>query len=147
MPYYQAIFAATIAMRSMMLPLAIMSQREVAKTAIVQPQVKVLQDWYNNHPHREDRVIMDQFTAQMRAIYSKHKLNPLKSLAMVLAQFPVFLSFFFGLKSMGSYFPGLSNGGIYWFTDLAAADPYYIFPVLNALSFLAMIELGAGFIS
>jgi membrane protein insertase Oxa1/YidC/SpoIIIJ len=33
--------------------------------------------------------------------------------------------------------------GDFWFTNLAMADPTYIFPVFNAVTFLLMVELGA----
>eukprot|EP01035_Chromulina_nebulosa_P017231 gene17231-22757_t len=47
------------------------------------------------------------------------------------------------IQSMGTYIPAIATGGAFWFVDLTVPDPYYIFPVLNALSFLAMIEIGA----
>ena len=40
---------------------------------------------------------------------------------------------------MGQNFPGLTTGGAAWFTDLTAADPTYIFPVITSLSFLVRI--------
>ena len=39
--------------------------------------------------------------------------------------------------------PSLAEGGALWFTDLTAADPYYVMPVLAGLSMLATVELGA----
>lgn len=38
-------------------------------------------------------------------------------------------------------FKALKDGGTLWFTDLTAADPTFIFPVVTAASFLAMIEV------
>lgn len=40
--------------------------------------------------------------------------------------------------------PSLTEGGALWFTDLTAADPYFLLPALAGLSFLATIELGAA---
>jgi membrane protein insertase Oxa1/YidC/SpoIIIJ len=53
------------------------------------------------------------------------------------------MSMFFALQKMPQYFEEeFSTGGILWFTNLAAADPYHILPILSAGSFLAIMELG-----
>lgn len=36
-----------------------------------------------------------------------------------------------------------ATGGLSWFTNLAAADPYFVLPVVTGLSTLFMTELGA----
>jgi YidC/Oxa1 family membrane protein insertase len=59
---------------------------------------------------------------------------------MPIFQFPI-ISLFLALRDMGAYFPGFVTGGTSWFSDLTAADPYYIFPVFNAVTFLIMIEI------
>jgi len=35
----------------------------------------------------------------------------------------------------------MSTGGVWWFTDLTAFDPYYAFPVLTGLTTLVMMEM------
>jgi YidC/Oxa1 family membrane protein insertase len=57
---------------------------------------------------------------------------------------PVFLSFFVALKSLGTRFPDVSAGGALWFTDLSAADPYFLLPILSSATFLLTMELGTG---
>lgn len=37
----------------------------------------------------------------------------------------------------------LEEGGLWWFTNLANPDPYYILPVLAGVTTLFMTELGA----
>ena len=44
---------------------------------------------------------------------------------------------------MGEYYPALAQGGLLWFPDLVAHDPYFVLPVLNGASFLLMVELNA----
>ncbi|CAE7853091.1 OXA1, partial [Symbiodinium microadriaticum] len=65
------------------------------------------------------------------------------AVALPFIQLPIFVSLFFGIKQMGTYCPGFSSGGTAWFTDLAAADPYMVLPIINALSFLLMFEMNS----
>ncbi|KAJ8268750.1 hypothetical protein COCON_G00113570 [Conger conger] len=54
------------------------------------------------------------------------------------------MSFFIGLRQMAYLpVPSMQSGGLWWFTDLTAADPVYILPVAVTLSMFAIVELGA----
>jgi len=67
--------------------------------------------------------------------------NPLQSLLLPVVQFPTFMSMFFALKKIPEVYPEeIATGGILWFHNLAASDPYLILPLISAGSFLAMIE-------
>lgn len=39
----------------------------------------------------------------------------------------------------------LKTGGLYWFTDLTLADPYYILPMITSLTLLATLEVSFRF--
>ena len=61
-----------------------------------------------------------------------------------LAQLPVFMSMFFGLRRAAESFPvETATGGMLWFPDLSVADPTYALPLLTSGLFLVMIEVGA----
>jgi YidC/Oxa1 family membrane protein insertase len=82
---------------------------------------------------------------QMKQLFEKYRCHPLRSLMMMpLAQMPIFISMFLGLKVMNDHFPSLAEGGTLWFTGLSVADPTYGLPVVTAFSFfLLIIEVGA----
>ena len=61
-----------------------------------------------------------------------------------IVQLPMFISFFVGLKEMGSQYPGFSSGGDFWFPDLTAPDSLLILPIVNSATFLLMLELGSA---
>lgn len=45
----------------------------------------------------------------------------------------VFLTQFFAIKKMIAVnYPGFSTGGLSWFQDLTACDPYYILPIISS---------------
>ncbi|KAG0726621.1 Mitochondrial inner membrane protein OXA1L [Chionoecetes opilio] len=50
---------------------------------------------------------------------------------------------FMGLRKMANLpVESLTEGGLWWFTDLTLADPYYILPIITSCTMLATIELG-----
>ena len=51
------------------------------------------------------------------------------------------MSMFFALRKIPEVYPDeMATGGILWFQNLAASDPYLILPLISAGSFLLMIE-------
>ena len=61
---------------------------------------------------------------------------------MPLVQLPVFISFFIALRKMATLpIESMQTGGLLWFNDLTAYDPYYVLPVVVSLSMLATIEV------
>ena len=63
---------------------------------------------------------------------------------MPLVQIPLFLSFFIGLRKMAQLpVESMATGGLGWFTDLTVYDPYFVLPVISALTMLVTIEVGS----
>jgi YidC/Oxa1 family membrane protein insertase len=141
-PYWEAIVLTTIGLRFVLLPIALKTVQGSARMAVMRPDMQKLQDAMSKDPNAGDMNVKLRYQKEMQALFLKHKVNPLRAVMWPFVQFPVFIAFFMALKEMGTYFPGMATGGAWWFTDLTAADPYYILPLFNSISFLAMIELG-----
>jgi YidC/Oxa1 family membrane protein insertase len=76
------------------------------------------------------------------ALFREHKVNPLSGL-WSMVQLPVFFGFFFAVKGIAELpVPGMSEGGLAWFPNLAVPDPYTLLPVLAGLSMLGALEAG-----
>lgn len=142
-PYWEAIIVLTIGIRIVLMPLGIKSVQNAARMGAVRPVMQKLTEANERNPNASDPRVQLQFKTEVQQLWRTYKVNPLSALAMPLVQIPIFLSLFSGLRDMGNHYADIHTGGAYWFTDLTIADPYYIFPVVNALSFLAMIEMGA----
>lgn len=57
-------------------------------------------------------------------------------------QAPVFISFFIALRKMAyAPVPSMQTGGLWWFTDLTLADPYYILPIAVTGTMFAILEV------
>ncbi|CAN0187071.1 unnamed protein product, partial [Phaeothamnion confervicola] len=82
------------------------------------------------------------YRAELSALFQEHQYHPLTGALAPLAQIPIFMSMFFGLQHMGSFFPDWSSGGAYWFINLSAPDPTYVLPVAAGASMLLLVEVG-----
>lgn len=138
-PYAVTIGVTTLAARLLLFPIYAAGQRNSSRMAHMQPEMKKIMD---ATPKQPDQATQQKVMAQTRALWRKYDCNPMKGLVVPLASFPFFMGMFFGLKKAPDYFPDLlSNGGLFWFTDLTQADPLMILPVLSAGTFLVMTEL------
>lgn len=142
-PYWEAIALTTIGIRLLLVPVAIKTTQGTARLAHIRPALTKISDALKNDPRASDMAVKARYQQEMQAAFLKYKVNPIHAMMWPFVQIPFFLSLFFAVQNMGLYYPGMVEGGMSWFTDLTQPDPYYIFPVFNALSFLAMIELGA----
>ena len=118
-----AIILLTLTVKAILFPLTNASYKSMAKMRAVAPRLQVLKDQYG-----DDRMRLQQ---EMMAIYKKEKINPVGGCLPMLLQFPVFIGLYWAL------FASVELRGapwIGWITDLGRQDPYYILPVLMALT-------------
>lgn len=140
MNYALSIVATTLAIRFVLSPIQVIAQRNSSRVAHMMPEMNALKEKIEKIDKKDQRLNLE-YSKKMQSLFQKYDCNPLKS-ALPILQMPVFVSLFFGTRKMPDYFPEeLSNGGMAWFTDLTAADPYMILPVASSLTFLAMTEM------
>ena len=142
-PYWEAIVATTIGLRILMLPIALQTIRNGARMAAMRPDMDKVNKAMQADPQQDDMRIKLKYKKEMEALFVKHKVNPFRALMMPFFQLPIFISFFIALREMGHHYPGFTTGGAFWFTNLSEADPYFIFPAVNSITFLMMTEMGA----
>lgn len=142
--YAYAIGVTTLVARALLLPLFVKGQVNSSRMAHMQPELKVMKDQLEAQGGTKvDQQTQIRYQNEVKALFRKYQCNPLMSLAAPLVTAPVFMSMFFAMRNAPDIFPALlSNGGLLWFTDLNAPDPYCILPVFSACTFLAMTEVG-----
>lgn len=143
-PYWESIALTTLAVRLVLLPTAMIVARDVSRMRALKPELKSIRESMNSKISPDDPTKKYKYIEQINKLFAANDIHPVKTVSLAAFQFPIFISFFFGMRQMGNYFPEFATGGDYWFVDLSAADPTYILPCLNALSFLLMIEISAG---
>ena len=141
-PYWETIVLSTIALRIILFPIAIYTVKAASRMSHARPKINKLQAELNNHPNFMDMEVQKEYQRKMTQLLQREKVNPVRSIIFPFIQIPMFISVFFGLRQIGDHLPGIATGGTLWFTDLSATDVLYIFPVLNSMTFLIMIEIG-----
>jgi hypothetical protein len=98
LPYWATIVCITISLRTIMLPLAIGTMRNSARMAVMKPEMELVTERMKNDPNVTEPETKAIYEAELRNLFVKHDCSPMRSFAFPLAQAPVFMSFFFGLK-------------------------------------------------
>ncbi len=117
-----AIVLLTLLVKAVLYPLTAASYRSMAKMRAVAPQLQSLKAQYG-----DDRMKMQQ---EMMALYKKEKINPLGGCLPMLLQIPVFIGLYWALFASVE----LRQASWLWIHDLARVDPYYILPIVMAVT-------------
>ncbi len=143
LPWWAAIIASTVVLRTLIFPLAVRVQANAVKLNNIRPEADSLMAKIKQYNQAGNKMMSAQQTAKLMALYQKHGCHPLKMLLMPAVQVPIFVSFFIAIRKMAAVpVESMKVGGLFWFTDLTVSDPFYILPGLGCLSFMAIIELG-----
>lgn len=137
-----AIVGTTLLIRVALFPLVVSGQKSSSRMAHLQPEMIHLRQKFERipNPTTEQKA---QLGNQIRDLFQKYDVKPLRAMVAPFMQFPFFMGMFFGLKKMPDYFPEeMHQGGMLWFPDLTMTDPNYILPGVCFLTFLATVELG-----
>jgi YidC/Oxa1 family membrane protein insertase len=128
--YGWAIVALTFAINMVMFPLTIKTYRSMTKMQKVAPEIKSIQERYKKYGMRDPR--KQKMNEEVMAVYSREGISPLGGCLPMLLQMPLWL----GLNRMISSTIELRHAPWFgWIHDLSARDPYYILPVIMAITF------------
>ncbi len=117
------IVAFTILIKLALFPLSAASFKSMAKMKVVTPKIQAIRDRHKDDPQKMNQAMME--------LYKTEKINPLGGCLPILIQMPVFLALYWVLQASVE----IRNAPwIGWITDLAAPDPWYILPVIYAIS-------------
>ena len=102
----------------------------MAKMRLVAPKLEKIKKQY-----ADDR---EQLNRAMMELYKTEKINPLGGCLPVVIQIPVFIALYWSI--LGSV--EMRNAPFFgWITDLSAADPYYILPLIMGASMITQMRL------
>jgi YidC/Oxa1 family membrane protein insertase len=125
-----AIIAMTVLIKSAFYPLNHASARSMAKMKVVAPKMKALQEQYANDKQ--------QLQVKMMELYKTEKINPLGGCLPILVQIPVFIALYWVLLGAVELRHAPWIG---WIHDLSAPDPYFVLPVVYAITAYLQVKL------
>jgi len=119
-----AIILFTLLVKLTLFPLSYKGMMSMQKLKDLAPKMKELKEKYKGDPAK--------MNAQMMEMYKKHGANPMGGCLPMLLQIPVFFALYRVLLNADELQGAVWING--WIENLAAADPYYILPVLMGAS-------------
>ncbi len=125
-----AIIILTIIIKSVFYPLNHASARSMAKMKVIAPKMKALQEQYANDKQ--------QLQMKMMEMYRQEKINPLGGCLPILVQIPVFIALYWVLLSAVELRHAPWIG---WIRDLSAPDPWFVLPVIYAITAYLQVRL------
>lgn len=125
-----AIIVLTLLIKLLFFPLSAASYRSMAKMRLVAPKLEKIKLQYANDRERLNRAMMD--------LYKTEKINPLGGCLPVIIQIPVFIALYWSILASVE----MRNAPFFgWITDLSAADPFYVLPILMGASMFIQSRL------
>ncbi len=125
-----AIILVTIAIKTILYPLARAQYRSFAKMRLLQPKMATMKEQYG-----DDR---QKMSMKMMELYKKEKVNPLGGCFPLLIQMPVFIALYWVLMESVE----LRHAPfILWIEDMSVMDPYYVMPLLMGASMYLMQKM------
>ena len=125
-----AIILLTFLIKLVFFPLSAASYRSMAKMRVVAPKLEKIKQQCGSDREKLNRAMME--------LYKTEKINPLGGCLPVLVQIPVFIALYWAILASVElrYAPFFG-----WITDLSAADPYYILPLVMGASMIVQMRL------
>lgn len=120
--YGLAIIVMTILIKLLLAPLTAKQIASTRAMSRIQPKMKELQLRYKN-----DKATLNQ---KMSELYQKEGVNPLAGCLPLIIQMPIMIGIFYGIRDF--QYEGPSS--FLWMQSIGEPDPYYILPVLSALT-------------
>jgi YidC/Oxa1 family membrane protein insertase len=125
-----AIILLTILIKLIFFPLSAASYRSMAKMKLVTPRMTKIRETYGNDRQRMNQAMME--------LYKTEKINPLGGCFPILVQIPVFIALYWVLLAAIE----LRHAPfILWIKDLSALDPYYVLPILMAVTMVLQTKM------
>lgn len=143
--WWQSIMLTTVGIRAATFPIMLMQIKNTYRLSQARPEIEHLVAHMKEEQARGNPNATADYQQQVMRVWKKYNANPLKSMATIFVQAPLFIGFFSALRGLAAAkVPSMVEGGTLWFQDLTVADPTYALPIISAASFLLMVELNAA---
>ena len=124
------IITLTVLIKLAFFPLSAASYRSMAKMKTVTPKMTAIRERFKSDPQKMNQAMME--------LYKTEKINPLGGCLPIVVQIPVFISLYWVLLASVEIRNAPWLG---WIHDLAAPDPFYILPIVMAISMFIQTKL------
>ncbi|MBC8094981.1 MAG: membrane protein insertase YidC, partial [Akkermansiaceae bacterium] len=117
--YGWCIISITVIVKILFWPLTAASTRSMKRMSALQPQMKAIADKYKDDPAKKNQKTME--------FMKENKVNPIGGCLPMLLQMPVFIGFFYMIRSAIE----LRGATFLWVPDLSRPDTLFMIPGIN----------------
>ena len=114
----------TILIKMLLYPLTVKQVKSMKAMQELSPKMKKIQEKYKDNPQ-----VMQQ---KVGALYKEAGVNPLAGCLPLLIQMPILMGMYYALYNFT--YPTPESAAFLWLPNMSDPDPYYILPVLSALT-------------
>jgi len=132
-PWWLSIAILTVLVRSLLFPLTIRQVKSMRAMQDLKPEMDRIRAKYKDNRQKQQEELMK--------LYQERKVNPFGSCLPLLVQMPIFIAMFYVIRGFANTHESFTEGGLLWFQDLSVQDPFYILPILSAVTMLAASEI------
>lgn len=118
-----AIVLLTLLIKAVFFPLSAASYKSMARMKEVSPRMTAIRERFKGDQQKTNAAMME--------LYKAEKVNPFGGCLPIVIQIPVFISLYYVLLSSVEM---RGAPWILWIHDLSAQDPFFILPILMAIS-------------
>ena len=123
-PWWLSIVLLTLMVRAFLFPLTVKQAKNARAMQELKPEMEEVRRKHKNDRQKQQEAIME--------LYKERRMNPLAGFLPLLVQIPVFITMYRVIRHFEETLQGFDSGGLFWFTDLTMADPYFVLPVVSA---------------
>jgi len=131
-PWWLSVAMLTLAVRVLLFPLTIRQAARVRKIRELKPEMDEINTRHKDDPRKRRE--------EITKLHAEYKVNPLGGLLPALVQLPIFVALYYTIKRFEAL-DSFRAGGLFWFQDLTAADPYLMLPAAYVLTMMAAQEI------
>jgi YidC/Oxa1 family membrane protein insertase len=128
--YGASIVVLTILIKLAFWPLTNASTRSMKRMSTLQPQMNAIREKYKSDPAKMNQKTME--------FMKEHRINPMAGCLPLVLTFPVFIGFFFMLRTAIE----LRGESFLWCCDLSRPDSIYVVPGLGFIPLLGIPGIG-----
>ena len=132
--YALAIILISVLLKIILFPLMQKQMKSTMNMQEVQPKLEYLQKKYKNNPEKMNEEVMK--------LYKEYNVNPMSGCLPLLIQMPILIGLFGALRQYN--FEPAEHATFFWIPNLGDKDPFFILPVLVALTMFIQQKISMG---
>jgi len=134
-PWWLSIVLLTLIVRGFLFPLTVKQVKSARAMQELKPEMDEIRRQHKDNRQKQQEAIME--------LYKERRMNPLAGFLPLLIQIPIFITMYRVIRHFEETLHGFDSGGLLWFTNLTAADPYFILPVVSASIMVMAAEISS----